>query len=117
MMSDSEQRERLTEGIYLPKDTNEALGRLERAFKAVKRTEAIDHKIRTAVANKVLPKRKMHDLYEEAVAKGIITADDKRVALEAEQLAYDAILVDDFGQEEYVSNQQKPPVLKMASSD
>jgi acyl-CoA dehydrogenase len=126
ILRDSEQRARLTEGIYVPKDTTQALGRLENAFKVIKAAEAIDRKVRKAVADKTLPKQKGAGLYVSAMEKGIITKDEFAQLQKAEELRSDAIQVDDFSQAEYMSHggrgsvhatdSNKPADVKMEST-
>lgn len=105
MMEDSEQRRRLGEGIYMPKDPTQQLARLEFAFSAIKKSEAIERKVRAAVKSKAIPKIKGPKLYDEALAKGVITAQEKSDLLKAEELRWDAIQVDDFSEEQYHSRQ------------
>ncbi len=102
VMTDSEQRDRLTDGIYIPESTDEALGRQERAFKLVKKAEGIERKIRKAIKEKVLPKKKASKLVDLAYEKGVINDEEKKIMTEAVQASWDVIQVDDFTQEEYV---------------
>jgi acyl-CoA dehydrogenase len=115
-LADSEQRNRLTEGIYIPKNPEEALARQERAYKLAKKAEEAERKIRKAVRKKILPKKKSANLVAMAFEKGVITADDKAVLEESVQAVWDAIQVDDFSQEEYVKRQLvKPQTFKLVS--
>ncbi|MNS91294.1 Acyl-coenzyme A dehydrogenase [compost metagenome] len=104
MLTEGGVRDRLTDGIYMPTDRNEALGRLEHAFTVVNRADAAEKKIKKAIRDGALPKKKVHLLLEEARNKNIITADEFKLVTEADSVRYDAILVDDFSQEEYMSN-------------
>jgi acyl-CoA dehydrogenase len=101
IMTDSQQRNRLTEGIFYPKNTTDALGRLEEAFTVVKRAEGAEGKIRHAVKTRLLPKKKFHELIEEACVKKIISLDEKKDLLRSEELRMEAIQVDDFTPEDY----------------
>lgn len=101
MMSDTEQRDRLTEGIFIPKDPNEALGRLEEAFKVTKRAEHADDKIRKAVRQKLIPKIKGPELIKIALEKGIINTDEQRDLIRSEELRWQAVQVDDFSEAEF----------------
>ena len=116
MLQDNEQRERLTAGIYIPKDADQGLGRLEKALKAIHQEEGIDKKIRAAVKARTLARKKGPALLEEAVQKGVISAEEQRIYAEAEKLRYDAILVDDYSQEEYVSPHVGGSSLRIASN-
>jgi acyl-CoA dehydrogenase len=102
IMTDSEQRNRLTEGIYMPADGHLAL--LEEAFRTVKLAEVVDRKVRAAVKAKTLAKAKGRALYDNALASGIITAEEHTLLARAEELRNEAIQVDDFSQEEYLNH-------------
>jgi acyl-CoA dehydrogenase len=101
ILKDGEIRDRLTEGIYLPTDRKEQIGRLDYAMTVILKAEAAEKKIRDAVKAKVLPKGKPAALIEEARSKNVITADEVRLMQEAVSVRWDAIQVDDFSQEEY----------------
>jgi acyl-CoA dehydrogenase len=107
ILSDSEQRLRHTEGIFVPHNTTEQLGLLEETFRVVKRAEVIDKKVRAAVKAKTLPRAKGAALYQSALEKGIITADEQQVLLHAEELRAAAVQVDDFSQEEYLHHSSR----------
>jgi acyl-CoA dehydrogenase len=110
MMEDSEQRARFTEGIYIPESLTEGFGRLENAFKIIKKSEAIDKKIRDAVRAKKIAKIKGPGQIEEALKHGVITSDEKSIMMKAEEVRWDAIQVDDFSDEEYHSTQTKSKI-------
>ncbi len=103
------QRDRLTEGIYVPDDPNEALGRLERAFKISYDAAAVDRKIRDAVRAQKLPKGRPRELVSVALESGIIGAEESRLIEEAEAARNDAIQVDSFTVEEYFSSTPAKP--------
>lgn len=103
MMEDSEQRQRFTEGVFVPQSKEDQLGRLENAFKHIKAAEAVEKKIKKAIRTKALPKKRVAALIDEALEKGIITAEEKAVISKAEELRWDAIQVDDFTQADYLS--------------
>nr|BFD67064.1 acyl-CoA dehydrogenase [Bdellovibrio sp. HAGR004] len=103
MLKEGGIRERLSDGIYLPTDRNEALGRLEHAFAVVNKSEAAEKKVKKAIREGVLPKKKVHLLLDEAREKNVITQDELKLIQESDAVRYDAILVDDFSQEEYMS--------------
>lgn len=102
VLADTEQRDRLTDGIYIPKDPTEALGRQERAYKLAKKAEEAERKIRKAIKAKILPKKKSGNLVDLAYEKGVINDEEKKVLAESVVAIWDAIQVDDFTQDEYV---------------
>lgn len=103
LLKDGEQRDRITEGLYYPTQDGEALKRLEVAFKAVKAAEETEKKIRKALKEKKIPKVKGPKLVEEALKAGVISEVEAANLKKAEELRFDAITVDSFTQEEYLS--------------
>ncbi len=101
VMYNDDNRERLTEGIFIPTAEGEQMARLEKARAVVMKADATEKKIRQAIREKILPKKKVHELFEEARAKAIITDEELKLLREADQIRYDAILVDDFNEDEY----------------
>lgn len=99
---DSEQRNRMTEGIFYPTREGEQLKRLEVAFKTIKSSEAAEKKIVRAIRDKKLPKNKIPALMDEAHRKGIISDTEVANLKKSQELRLDAVTVDDFSQEEYV---------------
>ena len=102
IMENSDLRDRHTEGVYLPKSTDQALGRLEHARKIVLQAEAAERKIREAVKAKVLPRKKVHMLLDEAKAKAVITQQEYQLIVDSDAVRMDAIQVDDFNQTQYL---------------
>lgn len=105
-------REALTEGIYIPKEVQEALGRYEHAFKVTYESSEIFAKIKKAVHAKKLPKGRPETLLDKACEAGIITQADVAVARQAEVLRTDAIQVDSFTLDEFASALCEPTPIK-----
>lgn len=95
------QRDALTAGIFIPADTNEALGRLENAFRLVSESGPIVKKIRKAVRSGQLSKDKIENLTEKAVQAGIIRQEEADLLAKAEEARNDTIQVDSFTLGEY----------------
>lgn len=110
ILSDTEQRQRHTDGIYVPKNATEQLGLLEETFKVVKRAETAERKIRKAIRDKVLPKVKGPAAAQAALEKNVISHEEHRDLVRAEELRYAAIQVDDFSQEEYLGHKSQGAV-------
>ncbi len=104
-----DQRDRLTAGIFVPADPKSALGRLEYALEKVIEAEPVLHKIRQAIRKRELPKARPAKLVEQAVAKGIITAEEAQKVYEAEAARLEAITVDAFRIEEYFARTPSAP--------
>lgn len=101
ILQHGEFRDRMTEGIYIPKDINDQMGRLDHAMMMVQKSEVIERKVRDAVRKKTLARKKGPELFTDAQAKGVITPAEYALWKEAADLRYDAIQVDDFTQQEY----------------
>ena len=102
MQVSSKQRDRLTEGIYIPSSPKEALGRWETVFKKVQLGEQVVKRLKKAILKGVLPKASISDSLEEAKQKGVITAAEFDLLTEVEALRLDAIQVDAFTQKQYL---------------
>ncbi len=108
ILEDSEFRERICDGIYLPKDKNQQMGRLENAFKIVLKSESAEKKIKKAIRDAVLPKKKIFELLEEAKSKNVITDEELKLIKESDSVRFDAILVDDFDEDQYHNRKDYP---------
>ena len=111
MQSPSKQRMRMTAGVYLPADENEALGRLEAALKLAHRAQAVDAKVYSAIRSRKLSKRPKSTRIDRAHAAGLITDAELVLVQQAAAACLDAIQVDDFDQESYAHHHQKEKVL------
>jgi acyl-CoA dehydrogenase len=96
-----ELRDRLTHGIFVSKDENEQMGKLEKAFVLSTQSENVSAKVRRAVRKKILPKQPTAELFKSALAKEIITQAEYDSLSQAELIRNQVIQVDDFGLDEY----------------
>lgn len=90
------QRDRLTQGIYLPTHPDEALGRLEQAMQLTLQTEPFAKAIKAASLNGQISKTTPDQMTEAAVAAGIITTEQARLVRDAAIARNAAIQVDSF---------------------
>lgn len=111
IMQDSEFRERITGGIHIPKDMTQQLARLENAFRISIKAENAEKKIKKAIKEKVLPKKKIYEILEEARSKNVITEEELRLVKESDSVRYDVILVDDFDEDQYHGKKEYAPNL------
>ncbi len=96
LLSPSEARDRLTKGIYVPTDENEALGRLESALQKVIDAEMIERILRSAVKNGKLTKKREDELVDSGLAEGVIEAHEAELVRAAIAARREVIKVDDF---------------------
>jgi acyl-CoA dehydrogenase len=94
-------RESLTEGIYVSKDKNDNLGRIENALILHEKSQSAFDKIRAAIKAQILPRKHAQDLIEMAFEKSVITSEEKNLMQEAESVILDAMQVDEYSLEEY----------------
>jgi acyl-CoA dehydrogenase len=104
-------RDRLTAHIYLPTDPEEALGRLEEAFRLSSQVEQMLKTIKAARPTDHPAAAKPEQLIAAAVIAGIITSAEAQLLKVAEAARQDAIQVDAFTLEEYQGRQSSPPPL------
>lgn len=97
-------RDRLTDGIYIPTKRDQAVARYDHAMAVTLKAEAAERKIRQAVKAGQLPRKKVHMLVDEAHQKSIISQDEFNTLKEADAVRLDAIMVDDFSDEQYHAN-------------
>lgn len=108
LQTPGDQRERITEGSFLPKDESEAVAQLEKAFLLSVQAEDVARKIKDAIKAKKLPRQKPATLLDEALTQGIITQQDYRLVERAEAERAEAIRVDSFTLDEYKETAANP---------
>ena len=96
LLEPSAARDRLTAGVYIPKDENDPVGALEAALRAVIAAEPIGVKIRAARDAQVITGRFPDEIVDEALAKGVINKQEHAAMERARVLRRRAIMVDDF---------------------
>jgi acyl-CoA dehydrogenase len=101
LLDGGEARIALTRDIFVPPESDPALGRLEHALRLTLACEPARQRIRDAIKAKALPRLEEHELYDPAVAKGVITSDESRRLREAAEARWDAVQVDAFTPEDY----------------
>ena len=102
------QRDRLTQGIYLSSDIEDPLRKLDHTFEALTAVAPFHKKMRQAIKKKQLSKAPIKDMIHHAVKANILTKSEAQLCLEAEDLRDDAVLVDEFTQQEYLQSHDTP---------
>jgi len=97
LLDDTPARDRLTRGIYINTDADDATGRIEVAFKAVLAAAPADSKLRLAKKQNLLAQKDWPAMLAEALTKNIITPVEADLLSAAEHARSIAIRVDDFG--------------------
>ncbi len=94
-------RDRLTAGIYIPTDPEQALGRIEQAFALAHQADPIFKKLKAASRSGKLPAGKPEQVLESACTIGLISDAEKALLQESIAARNDAIQVDAFAFEDY----------------
>lgn len=106
------ERDRLTTGIDIPSDGDEALGRLERAFLLSSQAEPVLKQVKAASRAGQLPKQKPEHLIDAALVAGVIRREEAALVRQAESARNDAIQVDAFTLEAYRERQVRSQPLQ-----
>jgi acyl-CoA dehydrogenase len=96
LMEPSEVRQRLTQGIFLPRDLDEPLGRLEDALMRTVATESMSRTVKLALKAGKLAGRFPEDAVEEARVHGILEPEQAAALAAAFRARSAMIQVDDF---------------------
>ena len=96
LIAPSATRDRLTAGMYLPKDPSDPFAILERALAAAIAAEAIETRIRAAQREGKVSGATASALADAALAAKIIDDAERETLREAEALRNEVIRVDDF---------------------
>lgn len=101
MQTRGEQRDRITDDIFIPKSKDEALGKYEHALEWVEKSYPVYKKLYKATKAKKLEKSHVLKQLDSALEQEIITEEEAEMIRKTEQARYDTILVDEFTLEEY----------------
>ncbi|MBK0414226.1 acyl-CoA dehydrogenase [Chromobacterium haemolyticum] len=96
MMEPGATRERLTRGMYLPKEEGDAVGVLAHALEAVLATEPLEQKLRKLARDGKFVSVTARERLAEALAAGLLTQAEFDAVSRARKLKRDVIMVDDF---------------------
>ena len=89
-------RERLTAGVYVPKDENEPVGALEAALRTAIAAEPVEAKLRAAVKAGAISGKFAGEIETQALAAGVISQAEADTLERARTLRRKVIMVDDF---------------------
>ncbi len=92
-------RERLTAGVYVPKDENEPVGALEAALRAVIAAEPVEAKLRAALKAGAISGKFADEIEKQVLAAGVISQAEAATLEHASTLRRKVIMVDDFPQD------------------
>lgn len=96
LMTPGPARDRLTLGICIPKDENDAVAAVDAALLAVIAAEPVEAKLRSAQRAGAIVGEFSDQLAADGLAKGVITSDEAALLTRAKALRRKVIMVDDF---------------------
>jgi len=96
LMAPNEARDRLAQGVFMTPCENNPGGRINSYLARAIAAEPVERKFLKALKNGEIGALDFRAQLEEAVGKGVITADEKRQLEELREMTLDAITVDDF---------------------
>ena len=102
---------RLTEGVFIPAEDQPAMGRLMKAFRLRSEANALMDRVNQAQKRRLIPRGGLdHDLADNALAAGVITAAEAQQLKDAHDACLEACKVDEFADEHYYRDEQALPI-------
>jgi acyl-CoA dehydrogenase len=96
LMTPGPARDRLTQGMCIPRDADDPVSVIDAALLAVIAAEPVESKLRAALRAGRIGGEFPQQIAEDAQAKGVITADEAAALERARALRRKVIMVDDF---------------------
>ncbi len=100
LLSPSEVRDRLTRGVYIPRDENHPIGLMEIALPQVIAAEPLERKLLKAVKAGEVAGLEFDDRLADAVEKGVLSETEAKTLEQVQAMISEIIAVDDFDTEE-----------------
>lgn len=114
LIAPSATRDRLTAGMYLPRDEQDAVGVIELALEATLQAEPVHAKLRAAQKAGKLEARSAQELESQALAHGVVTSAEHALLVRARELTAEVIKVDDFPFDLGLQRSEPKPVQRRA---
>ncbi len=114
LIAPSATRDRLTAGMYLPRDEQDAVGVIELALEATLQAEPVHAKLRAAQKAGKLEARSAQELENQALAHGVVTSAEHALLVRARELTAEVIKVDDFPFDLGLQRSEPKPVQRRA---
>jgi acyl-CoA dehydrogenase len=116
LIEGSATRDRLTAGMFVPRDEYDAVGAVETALAAVAAAEVVEQKIRAAERAQQIPDSETAESIELALRSGILSRGEAEKLTRARQLVDRVIRVDDFPQD-FGLQEKLEQLLRTMSAD
>ncbi|HEY5703882.1 MAG TPA: acyl-CoA dehydrogenase [Gammaproteobacteria bacterium] len=114
ILSDSEARDRLTAGMFMPDDATEQVAVLEEAFKQTVMCTPVIEKLRRFARENKLNQKNILDVAREAIPVSLISEQDFEQLEKLIELRNKVIAVDDFTTDEFSNRNNECSSVKQA---
>jgi len=108
LLTPSDTRDRLTDGIYKSAKTGHPVGLMEEALPQVIHAEPLERKLLKALKNKEISGITWEDQLQDAIARLVITGEEADILVQVRKLVMEIIAVDEFDLEEIQAGRRKP---------
>jgi acyl-CoA dehydrogenase len=108
LLSPSDTRDRLTDGVYKSASAGHPVGMMEVALPQVIHAEPLERKLLKALKHNEITGITWDEQVQDAIAKSVITAEEADILVHVRNLVMDIIAVDEFDPQELRSGIQLP---------
>jgi acyl-CoA dehydrogenase len=112
LMTPSDTRDRLTDGIYKSAKSGHPVGIMEEALPQVIRAEPLERKLLKAIKNNEVSGITWEEQVQDAIARSVITAEEADILVQVRELVMEIIAVDEFDLEDIQAGKRKPAPKK-----
>jgi acyl-CoA dehydrogenase len=103
ILSPSAVRDRLTQGVYTNDEPDQGIGRIESALRAIVAAEDVEKRLAAARRSGLVQGANEAELQEAAIKAGILSESEFELLRKADEARRDAIQVDDFPQDYWLT--------------
>jgi acyl-CoA dehydrogenase len=111
LLSPSDTRDRLTDGVYKSASAGHPIGMMEVALPQVIHAEPLERKLLKALKHDEISGITWDEQIQDAIAKSVITAEEADILVQVRNLVMDIIAVDEFDPQDLRSGTQLPQKL------
>jgi len=108
LLTPSDTRDRLTDGIYKSAKTGHPVGMMEEALPQVIHAEPLERKLLKALKNKEISGITWEEQLQDAISGSVVTAEEADILVQVRKLVMEIIAVDEFDLEEIQAGTKKP---------
>jgi acyl-CoA dehydrogenase len=108
LLTPSDTRDRLTDGIYKSAKTGHPVGLMEEALPQVIHAEPLERKLLKALKNGEISGITWEEQLQDAIACSVVTAEEADILVQVRKLVMEIIAVDEFDLEEIQAGRRKP---------